>query len=81
MRLLARVDRNNEDVKQALHGIDLVYGRFYVEHQRQLGHYLRNLFALLEFVADSGIENLGLYSNVVGQSYLQVKCLFFSILV
>jgi Putative phage abortive infection protein len=58
-------DRKTWDVKQRLERLDGVYGRFYVEHQRELGHYLRNLLAMLEFVANSGVQNPRLYSNIV----------------
>jgi Putative phage abortive infection protein len=41
------------------------YEEFYSNHQSQIGHYLRNLCALFEFVANSDVENPRLYSNIV----------------
>jgi Putative phage abortive infection protein len=51
--------------KEALEEIDAVYEKFYNEHRGHLSHYLRNLSALLEFVAHSSIEKPGLYANIV----------------
>jgi hypothetical protein len=54
------------DDKEALEEIATLYEEFYSNHQDQLGHYLRNLCALLEFVAaNATIETSELYSNVI----------------
>jgi len=68
------------DDKQALEDIELTYEEFYIEHQSQLGHYLGNLCALLEFIAHSSIENPGLYSNIVRAqlSTSEISLLFYT---
>jgi len=62
---VANTQLNPGDDKIALREIDKLYKQFYITHQARLSHYLRNLSALLEFVANSSIENPKLYSNVV----------------
>jgi hypothetical protein len=66
--------------KEALEEINAVYEKFYDQNRGHLSHYLRNLLALLEFVANSAIENPGLYSNVVRAqlSTSEISLLFYT---
>lgn len=56
---------NNSNEQVEAKRISLAYSEFYNEPQNDVGHYFRNLYAIVNFIESSAVENLELYVNLI----------------